>query len=175
MRNTRKLSFQRKVGDFMSIKYGKYKNQQIKQMEELGVFVEEIKEKDEIINSFYLLNKQRPEPYDFERLLGRGFHYFGNDDYEAIDEILANITFESNVYLFWSKDIFLVKNPLDLKNLFTFSKCSIEEKGIKRTYLTLNCPVNWFTDGTIIWIENKNLVYYIEQDCGYRILKFKNN
>ena len=79
----------------MSIKYGKYKNQQIKQMEELGVFVEEIKEKDEIINSFYLLNKQRPEPYDFERLLGRGFHYFGNDDYEG--SLLENLV-ASNLF-----------------------------------------------------------------------------
>lgn len=159
----------------MSIKYGKYKNQQIKQMEDLGVFVEEIKEKDEIINSFYLLNKQRPEPYDFERLLGRGFHYFRKDNYESIDEILANISFRSNVYLFWAQDIFLIKNPLELKNLFTFSESSIEENGIKRSYQILNCPINWFVDGTIIWIKNKNLVYYIEQDCGYQILKLKNN
>ena len=160
---------------YMSIKHDKIKNKQIKLMKEYGVFIEEILQKEHVVNAFYQLNRQCPEPNDYEELLDRNYHYFGNDDYEAIDEILANITFESNVYLFWSKDIFLVKNPLDLKNLFTFSKCSIEEKGIKRTYLTLNCPVNWFTDGTIIWIENKNLVYYIEQDCGYRILKFKNN
>ena len=155
----------------MSIK--SQKNKQIKLMEELGVFVDEIKEKDEIIKSFYNANKQLPEPSGFERLLGRGFHYFGNDDYEAMDEILANISFRSNVYLFWGQDVFLVKNPLDLKNLFTFSECCIEKKGVKRTLLSLNCPINWFNDGVIIWIKGKNLVYYIEQDCGYRILKLK--
>lgn len=159
----------------MSIKYAKIKDKQIKLMGELGVFVEEIKEKNKVIISFSKLNKLTPEPNGFEKLLHKGYHYFGKDNYESIDEILANISFKSNVYLFWAQDIFLVKNPLDLKNLFTFYECVIEEKGVKRTYLTLNCPVNWFTDGTIIWIENKNLVYYIEQDCGYRILKFKNN
>ena len=157
----------------MSIKHEKLKDKQIKLIEELGIFVEEIKEKEEVINSFYLLNKQRPETSGFEELLYRGYHYFGNDDYEAIDEILANISFRSNVYLFCAQDIFLVKNPLDFKNLFTFSKCGIEEKGVKRTWLSLNCPINWFTDGVIIWIKEKNLVYYIEQDCGYQILKLK--
>lgn len=159
----------------MSIKYAKMKDKQIKLMEESGVFVEEIIEKNETFNTFYQLNKHLPEPNGFEELLHKGYHYFRKDNYESIDEILANISFRSKVYLFWAQDIFLVKNPLALKNLFTFSECVIEEKGVKRTYLTLNCPVNWFTDCTIIWIENKNLVYYIEQDCGYRILKFNNN
>ena len=100
-------------------------------MEELGVFVEEIKEKNEVIISFSKLNKLTPEPNGFEKLLHKGYHYFGKDNYESIDEILANISFKSNVYLFWAQDIFLVKNPLDLKNLFTFSECVIEEKGVK--------------------------------------------
>ena len=158
----------------MSINSEKIKNKQIKLMEELGVFVEEIKEKDEVINSFCKTNKQHPEPYDFEELLDRGYQYFGNDDYEAIDEILANISFRSNVYLFWAHYVFLLINPLDLKNLFIFSECGVEEKGVKRTWLSLNCPINWFTDGVIIWIKGKNLVYYIEQDVGYRILKLNN-
>lgn len=155
----------------MSIK--SQKNKQIKLMEELGVFVDEIKEKDEIIKAFYNANKQLPEPSGFERLLDKGYQYFGYYDYEAIDEILANISFESTVYLFWALDVFLVKNPLNLKNLFTFIECCIEEKGAKRKSLSMNCPINWFTDGVIVWVEKSNLVYYIEQDCGYRILKLK--
>ena len=75
--------------------------------------------------------------------------------------------------MFWALDFFLVKNPLNLKNLFTFIECGIEEKGAKRKSLSMNCPINWFTDGVIVWVEKSNLVYYIEQDCGYRILKLK--
>ena len=63
----------------MSIKYAKIKDKQIKLMEELGVFVEEIKEKNEVIISFSKLNKLTPEPNGFEKLLHKGYHYFGKE------------------------------------------------------------------------------------------------
>lgn len=68
----------------MSIKYAKIKDKQIKLMEELGVFVEKIKEKNEVIISFSKLNKLIPEPNGFEGLLHKGYHYFRKDNYESI-------------------------------------------------------------------------------------------